>query len=821
MPHVSRTFRIFVSSTFDDMTAERNALQERVFPRLRALCRKHDARLQPIDLRWGVRDEAQLDQQTMRLCLLELARCQAATPQPNFVVLLGDRYGWRPPPAEIPAAELEAILTRISDPGERALLEQWYRRDDNALPPDYVLQPRDPAGPYAARTAWDPIEGRLHGILARAAAALGLPADRLLRYTASATHQEIAAGLLHIPESEQRHVFAFTRSLSGWPALPLPETDAVVRYLDGVFGPGEPGERQLIGRDAVAADQLAALRSQLAAILGPHFFTYAAEWVGSSATTSAPDAAPLTTGHLDRLCADAYDALSAEILAELARLEALDEESAVRAFADDRARNFVGRNDTLDHIAAYVHTGSRHPLVLWGESGTGKSAVMARVFQGMTKVNPSAEVICRFIGATAGSTDARTLLGTIERTINTTYELAAQGGTSWEDLVRDFPTRLAAATAEKPLIVMLDALDQLGDANDARRLGWLPETLPDSCRVIVSTTPGEALDALRGTLPAGQFVQLGALDSNEADQLLSLWLRDARRTLQPAQRAAVLAAFRRCPLPLYLKLAFEDARRWRSYDPPRTLAPDVPGLIADLYAQLSLPQAHGPLLVAGALGSLAAARVGLAEEEILGVLCEDDEFYTAFLHSAHFAVPGVPQLPAPPDRRLPAAVWARLYYDLEPYLTERDEEGAHVLAFYHRQLGEVAAATYLAEPGWTYAAPTPLTAAGKARHRLLADYFERAADPDPADADGFRTWSGGDRRALAELPYHLTMAEEWDRLYAVLTDFTFLEKKASTVGVEEQVDAEGETTRTVYNGPHLLQEDYRLALERFPGDDES
>jgi len=34
MPQTSRTFRIFVSSTFSDLKAERNALQERVFPRL-------------------------------------------------------------------------------------------------------------------------------------------------------------------------------------------------------------------------------------------------------------------------------------------------------------------------------------------------------------------------------------------------------------------------------------------------------------------------------------------------------------------------------------------------------------------------------------------------------------------------------------------------------------------------------------------------------------------------------------------------------------------------------------------------------------------
>ena len=115
MPRATRTFRIFVSSTFEDMAAERNALQERVFPRLRDLCAEHDARFQAIDLRWGVRDEASLDQQTMGVCLAELARCQATTPRPNFIVLLGDRYGWRPPPAEVPADEFQAIRGAVTE----------------------------------------------------------------------------------------------------------------------------------------------------------------------------------------------------------------------------------------------------------------------------------------------------------------------------------------------------------------------------------------------------------------------------------------------------------------------------------------------------------------------------------------------------------------------------------------------------------------------------------------------------------------------------------------------------------------------------------
>ena len=164
------TFRVFVSSTFSDFKAERDALQKDAFPRLRALCQSHGCGFQAIDLRWGVSEEAALDQQTMNICLEELRRCQRASPNLNFMFLLGQRSGWRPLPPQIDATEFESLLAIVPEQEQPKLL-QWYRRDNNAVPAEYCLQPRE--GHFKDNDAWGIEETKILAILHHAIGCIG------------------------------------------------------------------------------------------------------------------------------------------------------------------------------------------------------------------------------------------------------------------------------------------------------------------------------------------------------------------------------------------------------------------------------------------------------------------------------------------------------------------------------------------------------------------------------------------------------------------------------------------------------------------------
>ena len=711
MPIATRTFRVFVSSTFEDLVEERNALQREVFPKLSKVCEDHGARFQAIDLRWGVRDEAVLGQQMMEICLAEIERCQRTGIKPNFIVLLGDRYGRPPLPARIPAQEFETVVSRIGSAEDRVLVENWYQRDDNAVPAEYLLKPR--TGDFMHANRWIEVEHPLREALREAARAAGLSNEALLKYEGSASHQEIVKGLGTTPE-DRRHVFAFFRA-----------TDVAK----------EPAE-------------LRDLKSFLRGQLGENVFDYEA-------------------GDLEKLCCDVAESLERVILDEASGFEsrlALELEiEAHDMFAKDRSQHFVGRKPVLDAITEYLKSQDRRPLVIHGPSGSGKSAIIARASEDRKGIR-------RFIGATPESSNGLTLLRSLCEEISRRYGEPEDAPDTFDELAVTFSDRIRLATPERSLTLYVDALDQLGAQDPAAVMNWLPLQLPLHSKIVVSSN--EVPAALR----RARLFQVAPFPPQEADLALKLWLEEVHRTLQPEQWQALVASFGRSPLPLYLKLAFEEARRWKSLDGMEqcVLGEGLAGIIGRLFDRLSEQSNHGPMLVSHVLGYLASARHGLTEDEILAVLSEDKEVLEDFERRKHYN---------PPERRLPVIVWSRLYLDLEPYLTERSSNGGTLISYYHRQLAEVVDTRFLEaaknQDGYLPPHEGEESVRKKSAHEVLADFFRRKADPEGSDQ-----WNGP-ARCLTELSYHLYASDQKKALAGLWESIPYIDARIKATDLHE------------------------------------
>jgi len=123
--------RVFISSTFRDMHAERDYLSRQVFPELRSRCQKRGAEFIGLDLRWGVTEEEAQREGALKISLEELERCR-----PFFVCLLGSRYGWVPPPEEVS----RELFEEAARGAPSVSITDWYALDETSVPPVYRLR---------------------------------------------------------------------------------------------------------------------------------------------------------------------------------------------------------------------------------------------------------------------------------------------------------------------------------------------------------------------------------------------------------------------------------------------------------------------------------------------------------------------------------------------------------------------------------------------------------------------------------------------------------------------------------------------------------
>lgn len=765
----SRTFRVFISSTFKDLELERNYLQNEIFPKLELICKAYGATFQFVDLRWGVSEEASVDQRALSICLDEIKRCQLISPKPNFVVLLGERYGWSPPPPVIPEWEWDALFPYLSH-DEQALSSFWYKCDYNAVEANadnknegvYVLQPRREGEyeVYRTYTVWVPVEMALHDALLAAAYAANLPRNSLVKYFASATHQEILSGAF-AAENAASHVHCFFRQI-----LKIPVNADSADYFEANIN-----QSQL----------LQSLKKELRDFLPEtNLHEYKLDLLD-----------PLNLKpYLERLGADVFEALKGVILTELAREEQkteLESEVTTHAtFADQRATVFVGRGDLLDAIKDYTSNDDNLPLVLCGAPGAGKSALVAKAVAILQEQGKKKESFVRFIGITPNSSGIFPLLRSVLAEISSVVRRDIPPFPErYDDLIQYFGNQLAFFSSMK-VVIFLDALDQLSKEDPGRDLRWIPKNLPRGTKLIVTyASDANDIDLIARSRFTGSLHIIKGLSLDEGKNALATLLTGARRTLQPHQWDELISKFQASGgLPLYLKLAFEAACTWHSYDPPEntTLALTTEDLIYQFFTRLQrthdsrvenidpitkVSTTYQTEIVTFSLGYILASRRGLTESEILDLLSYDRTFFGPFGQSLHH------QLPA---QRLPPVVWARLFADLKPYLATRGVDHTTVLTFFHRQFS---AKSFCMDNRMDYF------------HTQLAAYFG-SQDLD-YNAEGVRK---SNYRKLSELPYQRYKASQWALAAGLLTNLPFVDAK---VAAEELEDLIADYNRLIYS----------------------
>lgn len=425
------TVRIFISSTFNDMHAERDYLVKNVFPELAEWCEARRLRLVDIDLRWGVTTSDSEANNTVLACMKNIDESR-----PFFLCFLGQRRGWIPGPQEVSADTLEsypgvkpyigcASVTEMEI--EHALLSPMQRivnsRADTPAPAHHAL--------FFFRN--NPFEG-------------GLEEPLRMVYTNAAEDDPLLA---------DRALEAFK--------------DKVRQNWQYVTEYACDWDRQLLSPELLAENEAAA---------------------AGRLTRFRTDGVPLKDVILAQLKAEIEKAFpereptgtQSELAKELEQQE---------QFLQISNEGFIERRGDFDAFYAYLQSGEARPMAVTAHAGMGKTSLLAHFisrFERNARINETLHY--RFAGVSDGATGADKILRSILEELQSIGKISGEIPSENQEMRSNLKSLLAQAGGAGPTVVIIDAINQLeGGMSD---LAWIPKNLPENVKLIVSFKLGDS-----------------------------------------------------------------------------------------------------------------------------------------------------------------------------------------------------------------------------------------------------------------------------------------------------------------------------------------
>ena len=597
--NTSRTIRVFISSTFRDMHAERDYLIRHIFPELRVRCKARQVEFVEVDLRWGITEKQAESGETLPRCLEIINTCR-----PYFIGILGERYGWVPQAGEVP--------------------ESYYNKQ-----------------------AW-----------------LKKHRDK------SVTELEILHGVLNNPEMAGRAFFYF-RDPS------IISKIAARRRTD------------FIETDEILKSKLSRLKQKIKESSFPIHDGYA-------------DCKALGKQVLEDLWQAIDQQFPATSTPDELELQALDHET----FAASRTKLYTPRAMWNDRLDSHVNQ-LGPPLVITGESGFGKSALLANWAQDYLKIHSDAFIMTHFIGVSKESARPEAILRRIMGELKRTFPKITSIPEKDEDLIAAFPLILAEAASEHRIILIIDALNQLEDSDRPMTLDWLPVSFPKNVRLILSTTADRHLEEIRQR--GWNEAELTPPSRDELCTMIQAYLSHYLKEIEQVKIDEIVAV-PQASNPLFLRTLLDELRVTAIHDnlKDRTSyylkSRSVTALFDKVLERWGKDyNGRKKGMVQDAMTFLAVSHRGLSERELLELLGNREK-----------------NLP------LPQARWSPFYLAVQEFLVNR----SGYFWFFHDHLRQAVERRYLNTPRKRCEA-----------HSQLADFYSEKVSRDAEQ--------GGVYRALA------------------------------------------------------------------------
>ncbi|PIK46898.1 hypothetical protein BSL78_16245 [Apostichopus japonicus] len=416
----------------------------------------------------------------------------------------------------------------------------------------------------------------------------------------------------------------------------------------------------------------------------------------------------------------------------------------------------------LEQIKSYVEeAGSSKPLIVTGGAGTGKSSLMARVADvaqtmALNKKIPGGgkegwHVFYHFVGAVPGSTDLERCIKRLLKELDAFNDATAPKNL---EATCQLSCGVLSNPKTRPVIVIMDALNQFDDDKSGSVLSWLPRKLSPQVRVMLSMiddTPPHKILQERSNPPVD--IKVTPLDMQAREQIVKEMLGKYNKKLDQHQMVSLLSK-KSSENPLWLSIACEELRVFGLFDKVTDKINSLDDGLLELLEQVftRFEEENGGELLTSTLCLLETSSTGLLETELLKILGDEDNLIPD--NSAENEKESKEKESREKTSKdigpLPAYKWATVFRALKPFIRPFGDSGEGRLDFYHRALSKAVRKKYFGG------------AAGAAKydqtwwHHKLADYFFEV---------------NVIHRKVEELPAHLLAINDVERLKVFLTNW--------------------------------------------------
>uniref|UniRef100_A0A3P9C9U8 NWD1/2-like winged helix-turn-helix domain-containing protein n=1 Tax=Maylandia zebra TaxID=106582 RepID=A0A3P9C9U8_9CICH len=744
-----------------DSVVERRALRDSVFPRFREHCRHSLMFCIVISL---------INYQLTILNNSSPCCCSSCDHTVVLQALVGHQYGTARVPAQVEVSELQLLLQQCQEAGVSTQeLEKVYQRDENTIPTTYCLRaPHRRSYSLVIKTKEEELRKLFQAAVSLCVQSGSMTPERAKIFYRSGEIPHIAVCvcvksfvIIHCFHCEKFPLLYFQdATLSS-----SPTNEKLLSELCECFLPHLVTSRQLL------------------------VYTITTECDRRHGYTSAR-----RRGYADSLCQQVYcdlvqmtDGLNVSQSAEPSPLcDVLSREQAEQEQLCDILSRFYDLCSYWLQVRAYVKQRyHQFPLVVTGGPCTGKTVLLAHCTQQVGGPKGNLKEVTSSCSQTS-VLDSQHEGGTKEHVSDCKQSWSTAqhpdqrqldfGNIKPDACLSELKEHLSSLishlpSTEKPLVLILDGLDQLKNNTGLQIIECLPRPLPPAVKLIVTASSNRehflqaiklhyASQSVSEDMCTGRLcIQLGLVDRKQSVQMLASLLKGSGRRVTSGQQALVNQALARCCLPLYARLLHAHTSLWRSdSDVTESSLPD--GVHSSISALLDhLEQKHFSSIVARTVSYLTISRSGLTEAELADLLSIKEDLP----HKGSSFKMTVPQVDV-----------ERLLLDLKSFLIQRKVAGSLVLFWVSRHFKLVVAKRYLDAPD-----------VRRRLHSEMADYFSGQTSGvnkdaalkthtdtrQPSQPFVFTSIKGGGRvnvRKIVELPYHLQQSGRWKEFECVL-----------------------------------------------------